>query len=313
MTDIKLCALAAAAALLASCGSTSDGSVTRAQAPVQPDSGTFVTAEEEAQSAEGEVWEAPEFVDPWAPKPWTGAFGESAIMLANAFRIEGPEGVLEHVIASSDDEFYERSLETTPEGLLQVIRRVGQDVPEIRVKVDGWSLAAFDRVVILERVDDAPVRIVATGEAIWRDPNGRIAMGERLECVGEIGDDTPAVPPGATSARGPADDRVDAEVAEEIVAEETVEQENAVETDDANASSDTEASAQSAEPVVPAEPDTHVEPESNVEPDASVEPESTVEPDASVEPESTVEPEASFEPEIPAAGTPASTSTTSDQ
>lgn len=189
-------AIAASLALTA-CGSTGSGS-TRAQAPVVPTDESTRTTVNEGESSENV---AP--AKPWAPAPWTGSFQGTAVMLANTFRIEGPAGLLEHVVASSDDAFYDRSVETTPNGLMQVIHRVSKDVPEIRVQLDGWTLAAFERVTILERIDDSPVRVIASGEALWRDSNGRIAQGQRIECTGEIGDDTPAVPAGATEVVAP--------------------------------------------------------------------------------------------------------------
>ncbi|QDV07796.1 hypothetical protein Poly30_33290 [Planctomycetes bacterium Poly30] len=200
-------AIAASLALTA-CGSTGSGT-TRAQAPISPGDASTETA-----MTEGEAPEPVAPVKPWAPAPWTGSFQGTAVMLANTFRIEGPAGLLEHVVASSDDAFYDRSVETTPDGLMQVIRRLGTDVPEIRVQVDGWTLAAFDRVTILERIDDSPVRVIASGDALWRDSNGRIAQGQRIECTGEIGDDTPAIPAGATEATQEAPESAEAESVE---------------------------------------------------------------------------------------------------
>jgi hypothetical protein len=187
-------AAVAASFALTACGSTGAGE-TSAQAPVQPmGSSSDVEMEFGDHSASTSV------AEPWAPAPWTGSFQDSAVMLANTFRIEGPVGLLEHVVASSDDAFYERSMETTPEGLLQIVRRVSPDVPEIRVQLDAWTLAAFDRVTILERVDCVPVTVIASGDALWRNADGRIAKGQRIECSGEIGDDTPSVPLGAVDS-----------------------------------------------------------------------------------------------------------------
>ncbi|MEM9803397.1 MAG: hypothetical protein AAGA20_23970 [Planctomycetota bacterium] len=128
------------------------------------------------------------------PAPWTGAYGQTAVMVADTFRIEGPSGLLEHVVASSDDDLYERSVELTADGLMQIISRPSTDAPEIRVQIDRWSLAAMDRVVILERVDEAPVRLIGTGEAAWRDVDGRILYGERLAFEGAVGDESPFDP-----------------------------------------------------------------------------------------------------------------------
>ncbi|MEM8709521.1 MAG: hypothetical protein AAGG01_01100, partial [Planctomycetota bacterium] len=198
---------------LCACGSSGGGD-SRAQAPIVP-----------AESVEATTWndesgaDAP--AEPWAPAPWTGAFGDTAVMLANAFHIEGPVGLLEHVVASSDDAYYDRSVQTTDKGLMQVIQRTSPDVPEIRVQLDAWTLAAFDRVVILERIDESPVRVIASGDALWRDSDGRIASSERIECTGAIGQENHAIPEGAVEVgqTGPSDSAVDAEASTEPAAE----------------------------------------------------------------------------------------------
>ena len=136
-------------------------------------------------------------VQPIGPAPWTGAFADTAVMVARTFHIEGPTGLLEHVVASSDDGLYERSVELTPDGLMQVIERMSDEVPEIRVQLDKWSLAAYDRVVILERATPGPVHVIAEGEAIWRDVDGRLLQAQRLQFTGEIGDETPFSPENA--------------------------------------------------------------------------------------------------------------------
>ena len=148
---------------------------------------------------------------PVAPPSWTGAFTETSVILASTIRIEGPAGLRDHIVASSDD-VYERSLETTADGLMQVIRRTSDETREIRVQLDAWSLAAYDRVVIVERFDDGPVRIIASGEALWRDTNGSLVQGNRLEFSGEIGDDAPFAPPssdGADDANNDTNDDTD--------------------------------------------------------------------------------------------------------
>lgn len=199
----------AASFALSACGSTGS-SATQSQAPVYPGDASSETMElapgelSAGQSVDDLAGSTAVAAEPWAPVPWTGAFMDSAVMLADSFRIEGPQGLLEHVVASSDDELFERSLQTTPDGLLQVISRTSENGPEIRVQVDGWTLAAFRRVTILERVGDSAVRVIASGDALWRDANGRIAKGSRIECQGEIGDQNHAIPAGATAPTGPS-------------------------------------------------------------------------------------------------------------
>lgn len=189
------------ALLAASCGSTSG---TRAQAPVAPettpsDAQYAGTAEEYAAGTEEftAADEAPE-ADSLAPAPWTGAFSETAVMLAGTIYVEGPQGLLDHVAARVDDAYYERATETTEQGFLQTIVRPSEDVPEIRVRLDRWTMAAISRVVILERFDECSVTVVASGDAIWRDVDGTLARSPRLEFVGHIGQDEPVAPVGAT-------------------------------------------------------------------------------------------------------------------
>ena len=193
--------LALVAATLSACSSSADS---KAQTPVEPRSSdpiSYSTNSPETANAvtEGiltEMTEAPPQVmeEGEAPDPWTGAYSETAIMLSRHMRIEGPEGLLDHVLVSSDDEFFERTLEVTPAGLLQTVRRSGEDAPEIRIRIDGWSLAAEESVTILERVEPGPVRVIGSGNALWRDINGGLAQADRLEFVGEIGDDEPVRP-----------------------------------------------------------------------------------------------------------------------
>lgn len=197
------------------------GGATTAQAPLDPEpaapaepewvQGTDAAAGEGASGATDMFPDVEEPIVPVAPPSWTGAFTETSVILASTIRIEGPAGLRDHIVASSDD-VYERSLETTADGLMQVIRRTSDETREIRVQLDAWSLAAYDRVVIVERFDDGPVRIIASGEALWRDTNGSLVQGNRLEFSGEIGDDAPFAPPssdGADDANNDTNDDTD--------------------------------------------------------------------------------------------------------
>ena len=191
------------------------GGATTAQAPLDPEPAAAAEPEwvQGADAAGGEeshaadmLADAEELIVPVAPPSWTGAFSETSVVLASTIRVEGPAGLRDHIVASSDD-VYERSLETTPDGLVQIIRRTSDETREIRVQIDAWSLAAYDRVVIVERFDDGPIRIIASGEALWRNTNGSLLQGNRLEFSGELGDDAPFAPP---SSAGPDDANNDA-------------------------------------------------------------------------------------------------------
>ncbi|MEL6716459.1 MAG: hypothetical protein AAFP86_21950, partial [Planctomycetota bacterium] len=136
-------------------------------------------------------------VDRFAPLPervWTGAFSERSLLLARSIRIEGPRGLLEHVAIASDDQLYERYVETTAEGFLQVVQRASDEVEVVRGSLDAWRLAAEARVTVLERLAECPVRIVAAGDVLWRDIDGNLVRGDRIELVGELGNMTPVRP-----------------------------------------------------------------------------------------------------------------------
>ncbi len=52
--------------------------------------------------------------------------------------------------------------------------------------LDAWQLAGFREVVFQEGLDPAlPVRVVATGDAVWRDTNGKEQRDIRLSFKGE--------------------------------------------------------------------------------------------------------------------------------
>ena len=160
-----------------------------------PRGGSSLAAEAAAETAEPVP-----FVPP-APLEWTGAFAETAVLLASTLLIEGPAPLLEHVVASSDKELYERSVTTTSRGLVQVVTRRADSSREVRVQLDAWSLAAIDRIVIVETAAQGPVRVLAEGAVIWRDLNARLLEGEQLQFTGEIGDKTPFSPPPSDGGR----------------------------------------------------------------------------------------------------------------
>ena len=90
------------ALVAASCGSTS---ATLEQTPLGP--GTVAQEDSAPEVAQERAIEAPSTgstaEDPLTPAPWTGAFTETAVMLAGTIYVEGPQGLLEHVAARVDD------------------------------------------------------------------------------------------------------------------------------------------------------------------------------------------------------------------
>lgn len=130
--------------------------------------------------------------EPYVPAPWTEAFLSPAVLMADSIRIEGPPGLFEHAVTRADDALFLRKVETISEGRLQTVRP-RPDSPQlevVRAQLDTWQLAAFREVVFLERLDPAlPVRVVATGDAVWRDTDGKERRDIRLVFIGELTSD----------------------------------------------------------------------------------------------------------------------------
>lgn len=123
---------------------------------------------------------------PDGPKPWTDAFGQKAVIVAEHVRIEGPDGLLDHIAVSADDAFYERTVSHEGTTLTQVTLRLGDEVPIIRGQLDQWQIAAFRRITVIEHLEPCDVTVVATGDASLRDPLGKEERGETLRWVGTI-------------------------------------------------------------------------------------------------------------------------------
>ncbi len=111
--------------------------------------------------------------EPSAAPPWTRAFQEEAALVADEIRIEGPHDLLDHVAIRQDPELIEYHTRTTTEGLLQELSvRPGVGRVEIRAQLDAWALAAFRRLVVLQRPGEVPVSVRASGDAAWFSATG---------------------------------------------------------------------------------------------------------------------------------------------
>ena len=123
--------------------------------------------------------------------PWTRAFEEPSVLIADVVRIEGPEGLRDHVAQHQDPDIAEYSIETTTEGLLQLTRAREEGLApgefrELRMQLDGWSIVALRRIELLERPVEVPVTVVATGDVTFtRVDTGERRNGARLEFRGE--------------------------------------------------------------------------------------------------------------------------------
>ncbi len=98
-------------------------------------------------------------------KPWTTAFAKNTVIVADEVSIEGPPGLLEHVVVSQGAEFFEHSERATPDGMLQITRVKDDAVapPAIRVQLDAWAIEVVRSVRVLERVTEVPVTLDARG------------------------------------------------------------------------------------------------------------------------------------------------------
>lgn len=130
--------------------------------------------------------EAPAPPRPSAAAPWTDAFRERAVLIADRVRIEGPPGLLEHVATRPDPELHERVERTTTEGFLQELRaKASFPGSQIQAWLDGLEIAALRQLTVLERPGPCPVKVVAEGQAVWRSlERGTERREPRLELVG---------------------------------------------------------------------------------------------------------------------------------
>jgi len=116
-----------------------------------------------------------------AAQGWTTAFLKEAVLVADEIRIEGPQDLLAHVAIQQDPEAVEYTTRTVSEGLLQELRVIDpQTQAQVQAQLDGWRLAAWKRLTILQRPGEVPVTVQATGEAMWAAADG---SGERREAT----------------------------------------------------------------------------------------------------------------------------------
>ena len=113
------------------------------------------------------------------PVSWTEAFLQPAVLIADEITVEGPPGLLQHVVIRQDSEFYDFVAKTTKDGLRQEYAlKSGVQGIEIRGQIDAWVLAALRRLTVLERPGPGPVLVRATGGAAWIPADG---VGEKRD------------------------------------------------------------------------------------------------------------------------------------
>ncbi|MDF1836581.1 MAG: hypothetical protein P1V35_01815 [Planctomycetota bacterium] len=120
------------------------------------------------------------------PKPvaWTKAFDKGAILVGKTIRVEGPPGLMTHAALTVDDTVAILEQRTTEQGFLQVLVPREGAGRELRCQLGRWTLAAADRIEVLERIVPCDVLVVAEGAAFWRDLNNNVQREERLEFRG---------------------------------------------------------------------------------------------------------------------------------
>ncbi|HPF14700.1 MAG: hypothetical protein H6830_01540 [Planctomycetes bacterium] len=165
------------AVFLVACHSTPRGGESepvrpRAEAPRDPEPG----AAQEANS--------PRPLDPEL-EPWTDAFSKKCVLLARDIVVEGPPGMLVHSALTSDATRYVVKNKTTERGFEQLAVARPDVGREVRCQLDQWVLAAENSVLVIERPGPCPVRVIATGAAVWRDMDGNEQRDETLEFLGE--------------------------------------------------------------------------------------------------------------------------------
>ena len=120
--------------------------------------------------------------------PWTDSFMQPAVLLATEVRIEGPNGLLEHLATRADPEFHDRTEKAVPAGLMQEITvKPGAGESEIKAYLDHLAIAATRRLIVLERHDAVDVVVLAAGDAFWKNSATQEEQrGESLRFVGKI-------------------------------------------------------------------------------------------------------------------------------
>lgn len=115
---------------------------------------------------------------PPPPPAWTSAFQREAVLVADEIVVEGPPGLIEHVVLRADPETNVYTTKTVTQGLLQELGARPEARMEVRGQLDAWSLAAFRKITVLQRPGEVPVTVRASGNVYWAAADG---SGERRQ------------------------------------------------------------------------------------------------------------------------------------
>lgn len=143
-----------------------------------------VTTPAEAETAVPASPGEPQLFEP--SLPWTTAFLDTSILVAEHVHIEGPSGLLRHFAARVEEEFHERTEETVPEGYRQVIRvRTDGPLVEVRSYLDRMELVATRSLTVLERPGDVDVVVEVSGDVFYScEAQQRSERAQALRFVG---------------------------------------------------------------------------------------------------------------------------------
>lgn len=113
---------------------------------------------------------------PPAARPWTTRFMGRNVLFAEDVRVEGPKGLLDHMVTRPDTALHAVAVQTVPAGLLQSIRVKNGGDGEIRGQLDQLVIVATRSLSVLERPGDVPVVVAARGDVLYKD----LATGQEL-------------------------------------------------------------------------------------------------------------------------------------
>ena len=107
---------------------------------------------------------------PPAAKPWTDAFLERGVLIADVIEIEGPEGLRDHLATRTEPLMHERVEKVTAQGFLTEIKLLpGKSDAPIKAWLDQFELAAVVKLVVLEHPGPVDVTLKARGQVLWVD------------------------------------------------------------------------------------------------------------------------------------------------
>ena len=125
---------------------------------------------------------------------WTDAFEPEAVLVAEDVWIEGPPGLLQHVVVAQNARDFDQVVRMTPEGFFQQ----SQVKPELaggaatawsplRAQLDNLIIAPSHRIRVLERFEPTDVIVRARGRVVWKRTDGSGEQrGDRVELVGQL-------------------------------------------------------------------------------------------------------------------------------